>query len=138
MIPVINTKISISIYPNVILNIFFSIIITPFLINLRICLNNLKIFLIFLKKTVIHYTSIYIHWLDYDVIILQIKGGKKYKYTIILDISFLFLSFISVYIYLNMALAPQFAGHRLGSALAPHTLEVYLDYVVCGGKYKPK
>ncbi|KAF7726953.1 hypothetical protein EC973_008148 [Apophysomyces ossiformis] len=28
-----------------------------------------------------------------------------------------------------MALAPQFAGHRLGSGLAPHTLEVYLDYV---------
>ncbi|KAF1803378.1 thioredoxin-like protein [Mucor lusitanicus] len=28
-----------------------------------------------------------------------------------------------------MALAPQFAGHRLGSALAPHTLEFYLDYV---------
>lgn len=29
-----------------------------------------------------------------------------------------------------MALAPQFVGHRLGSALAPHTLEFYLDYVV--------
>lgn len=29
-----------------------------------------------------------------------------------------------------MALAPQFIGHRLGSALAPHTLEIYLDYVV--------
>lgn len=29
-----------------------------------------------------------------------------------------------------MALAPQFSGHRLGSALAPHTLEFYLDYVV--------
>ncbi|KAI9495390.1 thioredoxin-like protein [Zychaea mexicana] len=28
-----------------------------------------------------------------------------------------------------MALAPQFAGHRLGSAAAPHTLEIYLDYV---------
>ncbi|KAI8878638.1 hypothetical protein K501DRAFT_258245 [Backusella circina FSU 941] len=28
-----------------------------------------------------------------------------------------------------MALAPQFGGHRLGSAFAPHTLEVYLDYV---------
>ncbi|KAK4521951.1 uncharacterized protein ATC70_004490 [Mucor velutinosus] len=28
-----------------------------------------------------------------------------------------------------MALAPQFAGHRLGSVLAPHTLEFYLDYV---------
>ncbi|KAI8643549.1 thioredoxin-like protein [Parasitella parasitica] len=28
-----------------------------------------------------------------------------------------------------MALAPQFTGHRLGSALAPHTLEFYLDYV---------
>ncbi|KAG2229269.1 thioredoxin-like protein [Thamnidium elegans] len=28
-----------------------------------------------------------------------------------------------------MALAPQFAGHRLGSAFAPHTLEIYLDYV---------
>ncbi|KAI8144489.1 thioredoxin-like protein [Fennellomyces sp. T-0311] len=28
-----------------------------------------------------------------------------------------------------MALAPQFAGHRLGSISAPHTLEVYLDYV---------
>ncbi|ORE02641.1 hypothetical protein BCV72DRAFT_338588 [Rhizopus microsporus var. microsporus] len=28
-----------------------------------------------------------------------------------------------------MALAPQFAGHRLGSALAPHTIELYLDYV---------
>jgi hypothetical protein len=29
-----------------------------------------------------------------------------------------------------MALAPQFVGHRMGSAFAPHTLEVYLDYVV--------
>ncbi|KAI8982390.1 thioredoxin-like protein [Mycotypha africana] len=28
-----------------------------------------------------------------------------------------------------MALAPQFIGHRMGSALAPHTIEVYLDYV---------
>ncbi|KAL0089647.1 thioredoxin-like protein [Phycomyces blakesleeanus] len=28
-----------------------------------------------------------------------------------------------------MALAPQFAGHRLGSALAPNTIEIYLDYV---------
>ncbi|ORY98223.1 thioredoxin-like protein [Syncephalastrum racemosum] len=28
-----------------------------------------------------------------------------------------------------MALAPQFAGHRLGVAAAPHTLEIYLDYV---------
>ncbi|KAI9322894.1 thioredoxin-like protein [Dichotomocladium elegans] len=28
-----------------------------------------------------------------------------------------------------MALAPQFAGHRLGLASAPHILEVYLDYV---------
>ncbi|CEP10277.1 hypothetical protein [Parasitella parasitica] len=28
-----------------------------------------------------------------------------------------------------MALAPQFAGHRLGSACAPHTIEFYLDYV---------
>ncbi|GAA5810037.1 hypothetical protein MFLAVUS_003453 [Mucor flavus] len=28
-----------------------------------------------------------------------------------------------------MALAPQFVGHRLGSAFAPHTLEIYLDYV---------
>ncbi|KAI7907146.1 thioredoxin-like protein [Cokeromyces recurvatus] len=28
-----------------------------------------------------------------------------------------------------MALAPQFSGHRLGSALAPNTLEIYLDYV---------
>lgn len=29
-----------------------------------------------------------------------------------------------------MALAPQFSGHRLGSAFAPHTIELYLDYVV--------
>lgn len=29
-----------------------------------------------------------------------------------------------------MALAPQFVGHRMGSVFAPHTLEVYLDYVV--------
>ncbi|OZJ05955.1 hypothetical protein BZG36_01181 [Bifiguratus adelaidae] len=28
-----------------------------------------------------------------------------------------------------MALAPQFIGHRIGAATAPHTLEVYLDYV---------
>ncbi|KAI8377484.1 thioredoxin-like protein [Radiomyces spectabilis] len=28
-----------------------------------------------------------------------------------------------------MALAPQFAGHRLGSIAAPHTFEIYLDYV---------
>ncbi|KAG2202987.1 hypothetical protein INT47_013203 [Mucor saturninus] len=28
-----------------------------------------------------------------------------------------------------MALAPQFVGHRMGSVFAPHTLEVYLDYV---------
>ncbi|KAI8098150.1 thioredoxin-like protein, partial [Gilbertella persicaria] len=28
-----------------------------------------------------------------------------------------------------MALAPQFAGHRLGSADATHTIEIYLDYV---------
>ncbi|KAI7883352.1 hypothetical protein K492DRAFT_229641 [Lichtheimia hyalospora FSU 10163] len=28
-----------------------------------------------------------------------------------------------------MALAPQFAGHRLGAVTAPHTLEIYLDYV---------
>ncbi|KAI9023710.1 thioredoxin-like protein [Phycomyces nitens] len=28
-----------------------------------------------------------------------------------------------------MALSPQFAGHRLGSALAPNTIEIYLDYV---------
>ncbi|KAG1150912.1 hypothetical protein G6F37_004419 [Rhizopus arrhizus] len=28
-----------------------------------------------------------------------------------------------------MALAPQFSGHRLGSAFAPHTIELYLDYV---------
>ncbi|KAI9495392.1 hypothetical protein BDB00DRAFT_870541 [Zychaea mexicana] len=27
-----------------------------------------------------------------------------------------------------MALAPQFAGHRLGSAVAPHTPEIYLGY----------
>ncbi|CAO3679401.1 unnamed protein product [Umbelopsis vinacea] len=27
-----------------------------------------------------------------------------------------------------MALAPQFLGHRIGSAAAKHTLEVYLDY----------
>lgn len=32
--------------------------------------------------------------------------------------------------HFEMALAPQFSGHRLGSALAPHTLEFYLDYVV--------
>jgi len=29
-----------------------------------------------------------------------------------------------------MALAPQFAGHRLGASNAPHVLEAYLDYVV--------
>ncbi|KAI9270401.1 thioredoxin-like protein, partial [Phascolomyces articulosus] len=28
-----------------------------------------------------------------------------------------------------MALAPQFAGHRLGAAAAPHTFEFYLDYL---------
>ncbi|KAI8332573.1 thioredoxin-like protein [Chlamydoabsidia padenii] len=28
-----------------------------------------------------------------------------------------------------MALSPQFIGHRLGASTAPHTLEVYLDYV---------
>ncbi|KAG2226318.1 hypothetical protein INT45_005990 [Circinella minor] len=28
-----------------------------------------------------------------------------------------------------MALAPQFAGHRLGAITAPHTLEIYLDYL---------
>ncbi|KAI8374840.1 thioredoxin-like protein [Blakeslea trispora] len=28
-----------------------------------------------------------------------------------------------------MALAPQFAGHRLGSLAASHTIEIYLDYV---------
>ncbi|CAO3684549.1 unnamed protein product [Rhizopus stolonifer] len=28
-----------------------------------------------------------------------------------------------------MALAPQFSGHLLGSSFAPHTIEIYLDYV---------
>lgn len=42
-------------------------------------------------------------------------------------ISFESFLFITKY---NMALAPQFVGHRMGSVFAPHTLEVYLDYVV--------
>lgn len=45
---------------------------------------------------------------------------------------FFFFNFhtFSFFLFFEMALAPQFAGHRLGSALAPHTIELYLDYVV--------
>lgn len=56
--------------------------------------------------------------LMYDVIpCIQMRGY----------ISFGSFLFITKY---NMALAPQFVGHRMGSVFAPHTLEVYLDYVV--------
>lgn len=50
-----------------------------------------------------------------------IKVLKKKPFPLIL---------ISTPFSFEMALAPQFAGHRLGSALAPHTIELYLDYVV--------